>query len=118
MTQTVNIRKGEKVFRVNFMYNNDLINIMRAHNGWYFGKEKAWQFPLWKFDKLYDELTDKRYNVKILKLEIKKAEPKPFVKMKFEDYWEDKNVVSVPGHCKKCGEWHFLGKDRLCVRCR
>ena len=68
MVQKVKIRKGEKVIRVHFIYNTDLVDIMREHRGWWFRKEKCWQFPLWKLEPLYDELTSKHYNVEITKL--------------------------------------------------
>jgi len=69
MVQTVKIRKGEKKFLVHFMWNDDLVDIMREHNGWWNKKERAWQFPNYKFDELYDELTKKMYKVRIMRLE-------------------------------------------------
>lgn len=116
MVQTVKIRKGEKVFRVSFMYNTDLIDIMREHQGWWYRKEKSWQFPHWKFDEVYDHLTDAHYNVTMGKLEIKKKESKGPKQISI-DYWKEPDVVSVAGHCKECGQWHFLNKEKLCTRC-
>jgi len=116
MVQRVVIRKNDNKIRVHFMYNPDLIDIMREHQGWWFRKEKCWQFPLWKFDAIYDHLKREKYSVEIRALEEKK---KPEKQTKLEiDYWLDKEVVSVPGNCKKCGEWHFLNKDGICVKCR
>jgi len=69
MVQTVKIRKGEKSFKVHFMYNTDLVDIMNDHDGWWNRKERCWQFPNHKFDRLYDELTDKMYRVRIIKEE-------------------------------------------------
>jgi len=68
MVQTVKIRKGEKKFLVHFMWNDDLVDKMRDHNGWWNKKERAWQFPLYKFSEVYDDLTKSLYRVKILKL--------------------------------------------------
>lgn len=115
MVQSVNIRKGERIIRVNFMHNTDLISIMQSHKGWWFRKEKAWQFPLWKFESIYDELTDKRYNVIISKLEEKKKSTQ--YEQKVIDYWKLPDVVGVPGNCKKCKQYHILNKDGLCKEC-
>ena len=71
MVQKVIIRKGKDKILVYFMYNTDLIDIMRNHNGWWFRKEKAWQFPIRKFEELYDDLTNNRYKVEIRKEESK-----------------------------------------------
>ena len=71
MVQRVRIRKGEKKFLVHFMYNTDLVDIMNEHRGWWFKKEKAWQFPSWKFQEVYDDLKKNLYAVDILKLEEK-----------------------------------------------
>jgi len=65
MVQTVKIRKGEKSFKVHFMYNTDLVDIMNDNNGWWYRKERCWVFPNNKFDSLYDELTKKMYKVRI-----------------------------------------------------
>lgn len=66
MVQKVNIQKGDKVIKVHFMYNDDLVDIMREHNGWWFRKEKCWQFPVGKLSELYDDLTSKLYKVEIM----------------------------------------------------
>jgi len=116
MVQKVKIRKGEKIIRVHFMYNPDLIDIMREHKGWWFRKEKAWQFPLWKLEQLYDDLKKNHYNVEITKL-IEKPKKKDKNQTKI-DYWADKDVISVYGKCKKCGQGGFVGKNGLCVRCK
>ena len=68
MTQKVKIRKGEKIILVHFMWNDDLVDKMREHNGWWNNKERAWQFPLYKFEQIYDDLTKSLYRVEILKL--------------------------------------------------
>jgi len=115
MVQKVIIRKGEKVFRVNFTYNPDLIDIMHDHNGWYFKKEKAWQFPLWKLENLYDELTGKLYKVEIKKLELKKKTEQTHIK---PDYWKGDDVLAVWGKCKKCGYSGYVNKESLCVKCK
>lgn len=116
MTQKVIIRKGEKVFRVNFIYNNDLIDIMHDHKGWYYKGEKAWQFQNWKFDTLYDDLTDKKYKVEIKKLIIKE---KPTTQKTLKiDYFKEPTVIAVWGKCKKCGHIGYVDKENLCVRCK
>jgi len=118
MVQTVTIRKGEKIIYIHFSYNTDLIDIMREYKGWWFRKEKAWQFPLFKYDDLYNKLKEEKYNVRILKLEEKKLKEKPKLEQTSIDPWKNKTVVSVPGHCKECKQWHFLSKDGLCLQCR
>ena len=119
MTQTVNIRKGEKIIRVHFMYNTDLIDIMREHDGWWFKREKAWQFPIGKLNEVYDHLTNEKYNVKIIKLEEKERPKRVFKPTKQEplNMFKNSNVISIPGHCKECKQYHFIGKDGLCVKC-
>ena len=39
------------------------------------------------------------------------------MKKKGIDYFKDKDVVSVMGNCKKCGNYRSISKDGLCVRC-
>ena len=67
MVQTVKIRKEGNRIKINFMYNNDLIDVMISHKGYYFKKEKAWIFPVYKQNELYNVLTDKHYNVIFVK---------------------------------------------------
>jgi len=120
MVQSVKIRKGEKIIRVHFMYNTDLIDIMREHDGWWFKKEKAWQFPIGKLTEVYEHLTNERYNVTIIKLEEKPKESrKPFklTKQIPLDMFKNPDVVSIGGICKECKQYHFIGKDGLCVEC-
>jgi len=73
MVQTVKIRKEGNRIKVNFMYNIDLLDIMRSHNGFYFKKEKAWIFPVYKQSELYNVLTDKHYNVIFVKPKNQKS---------------------------------------------
>ena len=73
MVQTVKIRKEGNRIKVNFMYNIDLLDIMRSHNGFYFKKEKAWIFPVYKQSELYNVLTDKHYNVIFIKPKNQKS---------------------------------------------
>jgi len=117
MVQTVKIRKGEKTIRVHFMYNTDLVDIMQEHKGWFFRKERCWQFPLWKLQPIYDELTAKHYSVEITKLveKPKKVDNQTLLEM---NVWQDRDVVVVYGKCKKCGENVFINKDGLCTRCK
>jgi len=118
MVQKVKIRKGERIIRIHFLWNPDLVDIMHEHRGWWYRKEKCWQFPLWKLEPLYDELTDKHYNVEILKLiEKPKKEDKKQKKLEI-DYWKDKDTVAVYDKCKICGVTGFVGKDGICARCK
>ena len=116
MVQKVIIRKGDNKFRVHFMYNTDLVDIMQEHQGWWFRKEKCWQFPLWKFEAVYDHLSKEKYKIEIKKIE-EKEKPKTQTKLEI-DYWAEPDVVAVPGNCKQCGEWHFLNREGLCHICR
>ena len=119
MVQAVNIRKGEKIIRVHFIYNTDLIDIMREHGGWWFKIEKAWQFPIGKLDEIYNHLTNEKYNVHIIKLEEKERPKRVFKPIKQEplDLLKNPDVVSIPGYCKECKQYHFIGRDGLCVKC-
>jgi len=115
--QTVVIRKGDKIIRINFTFNSDLVDIMRKYKGWFFRKEKAWQFPRSKFSTIYDELTSKGYNVHVRKMEeprYKSARKQTQTKI---DIWSNPNAVSVFGRCKKCGRKRFVNKDSICVEC-
>lgn len=118
MTQKVVFRKGENKFQVHFMYNIDIIDIMKTHHGWWYRKEKCWQFPLSKFDDVYDDIKANLYSTKIVALEKKHdriiKEPKTQTSL---DYWKDPDTVSVAGHCKECGLWHFLNKSGICLQC-
>jgi len=124
MVQTVKIRKGEKIIRVHFMYNTDLVDIMRDHNGWWFRKEKAWQFPVGKLTELRDHLTKEKYNVTITKLEETQERAfrgkKSPIKTKQVplDMFDNPDVVSVPGHCKSCKQYHYLDREGYCLECR
>lgn len=33
------------------------------------------------------------------------------------DPFKDKDIISVLGNCKKCGEYGFINKEGLCVKC-
>ena len=73
MVQTVKFRKEGNRIKINFMYNNDIIDVMREHHGYYFKKEKAWIFPVYKQSELYNVLTDKHYNVIFVKSKEQKT---------------------------------------------
>jgi len=113
MQSPIVIRKEGKQIKVNFSYNSDLVEIMRSHNGYFFRKEKAWCFPMFKLDIIRDELIKKMYQVKVTTSNVKQ-EPK-VIKKSYP--FEDPTVVSVYGKCEKCGKGEFIGKDGLCVRC-
>ena len=65
MVQAVTLRKEEKKFLVTFKYNPDLVDIMKDFEGWFIPKEKAWQFPLNKFDAVQDALSKEGYRTYI-----------------------------------------------------
>ena len=73
MVQTVKIRKEGNRIKVNFMKNYNLIDIMNKYKGFYFKKEKAWIFPVYKQSELYNVLTDKHYNVIFVKPKNQKS---------------------------------------------
>lgn len=117
MVQQVIFRKGEKIVLVHFTYNTDIIDIMRQHRGWWNRKEKAWQFPVSKFQELYDNIKQNHYATEIRKLEDKEYKPRKPKPQKTLDVWSDPDTVSVAGHCKECGLWHFLNKSGVCLMC-
>jgi len=64
MQPPVKMIKNDKIVKVSFSpYNSDLVEIMRDFNGWYTPKEKTWQFPLYKYQAIYDELKNRLYKV-------------------------------------------------------
>ena len=69
MVQRVKIRKGKTIIKVHFMYNTDLVDIMNEHKGWWKSKDRYWQFPIWKFQEVYDDLKKNLYAVDIVTLE-------------------------------------------------
>jgi len=71
MQSPVRIRRNTKKFRVYFSYNEDLVDIMREFDGWYNRREKYWQFPIYKFQELYDKLKDSLYKVDLQSVEFK-----------------------------------------------
>jgi len=117
MVQQVVFRKGEKSVTVHFMYNTDIIDVMRDHNGWWNRKDKAWQFPISKFQEVYDDIKQHHYATEIQKMEgqekpVRKPRPQKTI-----DVWSNPDTVSVAGHCKECGLWHFLNKEGMCLMC-
>jgi len=70
MVQKVRIRKGKKTIRVHFMWNDDLVDMMRDHNGWWKKSGRYWQFPIWKFDAIYGELKKNLYSVEISQMKV------------------------------------------------
>ena len=113
MDQTVRIRKDNNRIKINFMYNDDLINIMREHHGYFYRKEKAWVFPTSKLTELYNILTNKHYNVQI----VKEAQQTSIPIQTSKNPWDDKEVLFVVGICKSCGAYGSCKKNGLCLRC-
>lgn len=121
MVQTVKIRKEGNKIKLNFMYNTDLIDIMREHKGYFFYKEKAWVFPAYKQSELYDELTSKQYRVEIVTPENQTSfalEPTEKPKTESYDVWEEEGVIGILENCKKCKQLAFCNREGLCVRCK
>lgn len=116
MVQTVKIRKADSKIKINFTYNDELVDIMRGHHGYFFKKEKAWIFPANKQSELYNVLTDKHYNVEFVK--PKEQKTVMLRKKAILNPWDDKDAVSVAGHCTKCGMYGFCNREGLCIRCR
>lgn len=114
MVQTVKIRKVGNKIKVNFSYNSDLVDIMREHHGYFYRKEKAWVFSSTKQQELSNILTKKLYTVTVVKENGQTTIPTEHTSAKTCD---DDAFVLVLGHCKKCKQWHFLGKNGLCVQC-
>lgn len=63
MQPPVKLRRNDKILRIYFSYNTDLIEVMRDFDGWWNPKEKYWQFPVNKFQDIYDELKNRMYKV-------------------------------------------------------
>jgi hypothetical protein len=116
MTQTINIQKDGNKIKLHFMYNEDIIDIMRIHKGYWFKKDKSWVFPESKRTELYNELTDKGYNIHYLTPMSQTTLQKPVKKEITESPKED--FFMKGGTCIKCGVWGFCYKDGVCGRCR
>lgn len=88
---------------------------MRDCEGWYFKKEKAWTFPIKRFQKVYDALKDAGYTVNTT-MEV----PKPSRERKVtkKESFSNPDVIAVYDVCEKCGLDNFVGRDGLCSLCR
>jgi len=119
MTQTINFRKDGNKLKLHFTYNEDIIDVMRAHKGYWFRKDKSWVFPETKRTELYNELTDKGYNINYLTPMSETPLQKPVKKVVEEaiDPWKDGAFMRART-CIKCGVWGFCYKDGVCGRCR
>ena len=106
MQQRVRIYKDDKKIKVKFIYNDELVDIMRSFDGWFFRKEKAWIFPATKVSDLREELVKNKYGVDIITLESGST-----------DLFQDKLVLSTFGICKECNQHNFVGENGYCVRC-
>ena len=106
--QTVNVRKEENRIKLNFIYNKDLYLIMKDHHGYFFKKEKAWIFPLHKFEEIKRDLESKNYKV-VVKTENEQTTL---------DAFSDPDVLSQYGICKKCGQGGFIDRNGLCTHCK
>ena len=114
MQSAVIIRKEEKQIKINFSYNLDLVEIMRKHKGYFFRKEKAWCFPIHKLDEIRDELTHKMYNVQTKAVS---TPPKPVYVQKKINVFDNPDVISVAGICKKCKQYTQVYENGVCGRC-
>ena len=118
MVQTVRIRKEDNKIKLNFMYNTDLVDIMREHHGFFFRKEKAWVFPAHKQSELYNALVDNHYNVEFITPNVqttfKTPEPPKEVS---NDPWANPDTFMIMGTCKKCGKYTYVYKTGICARC-
>ena len=103
MQQTVTIYrdKTNKKIKVKFIYNVDLLDVMREHKGWWNKKEKAWIFSLHKLPALQDNLSSKMYRIRIIT-------EKPTI---------PNEEVCVEGMCKKCYSLVLVNRKRLCKKC-
>ena len=71
MQSPVKIRKDDKKIRIYFSYNSDLVEIMQEFKGWYNPKERYWQFPIYKFQEIYDRLKESLYKVDLQNVKFK-----------------------------------------------
>lgn len=117
MQSPIKIIKAKDRIKVSFSYNDDLVCIMREHEGWWWPKQKVWSFPLNQYSEIREALTGAKYIVTTLK-------EKPQFKRKPNEYKylqqlfdEDKKLVSLWGTCKKCKTKNFIGRDFLCTKC-
>ena len=90
------------------MYNNELYDVMKKHKGYWFKKEKCWIFPEKKLDDIKSDIEKLNHKVSILGSKIEQN----------KNVFDDPDVVSVFGTCKKCGEGGFVSKEGICSKCR
>ena len=120
MTQTINFRKDGNKLKLHFTYNEDIIDVMRAHKGYWYKKDKSWVFPETKRTELYNELTSKGYNINYLtpmsQTTLETPVKKKVEKVEEIDPWKD-GAFMMAGYCIKCGTWGFCYKSGICGRC-
>lgn len=105
--QIVNVRKEGKKIKVHFMYHYKLYDVMKKHKGFWFKKEKCWIFSENKLGELQSDIEKLHHKVSIIS-----------DGGKIENIFDDEDIVSVYGHCKKCGNGGFIGRDELCTKCK
>ena len=112
------VKVGKQV-KVYFSYNQDLVDIMRKNEGWWWHKEKCWSFPVGQTSELYDQLKKEGYNVQITKgtEQPKKKEPTKRKPVPITKLFENPNVVSVYDTCSKCKQKKYVGRDGICTEC-
>jgi hypothetical protein len=117
MTQTINFRKDGNKLKLHFTYNEDIIDVMRAHKGYWYRKDKSWVFPESKRTDLYDELTGKGYNVEYL-TPMTQSHLVVEKKKEIDVNPKDEDFFMRAGYCIKCKTYGFCFKDGLCGRCK
>ena len=93
-----------------FKFDKKIYNIVKSILGARFTivRGKHWEFPLSKRNEIIQTFKNKRYYVHIYKTGEKEM----------NDVFNEPDVISKLGYCKKCRVYTFCGKDGLCSRCR
>ena len=111
MKQIINIRKDNKKIKIYFMYDNELYNVMKQHNGFWLKREKFWIFPEDKLESIKKDIESKGHEVYVLSKEKETYQ--------LENPFSNPLVVAVFGNCKVCGKYSGnINKTGVCLQCR
>lgn len=112
MGNKIKIIKREKQCFVYYKYDKTFIDIMRDNEGWWHRKDKAWTFPIYKTEDIYNQLKEEGYKVDLMREKPKKKPKKKKqvtpLNPSFEDHFNDPDVIMVYHTCKQCKQKKFV----------
>jgi len=112
------VRRGRHV-EFHFDYDPKIVTVMRRYKGWFRSSPtRHWQFKPEMEKEVINELKAKGYRVRVFTEKDKAEKSVPKKKRKEPDPFADKDVLAVLGYCKKCKEYTWINKEKICVRCK